>query len=146
MAELPPPLLPISSPSSPNETLTETSTETSDFYTIDYECDFKKFLSVALSMRIFPKHPLPDYHDEFSRLKTVIIPQIKKYLDKKVVAKVHLAIFASFFKLNEESGEILETKSFHLDTKSRLFFQDSPYYEKLDEIFRQLSQRIEQKL
>ena len=141
MADLPPPLLP-----SPSTAAATDENETSDSYTIDYECDFKKFLSVALSMRIFPKNPLPDYHDEFSRLKTVIVPQIKKYLEKKVVAKVHVAIFANFFKLNEESGEILETKSFHLDTKSRLFYQDSPYYEKLDEIFRQLSQRIEQKL
>ena len=139
--DLPPPLPPLPEPSpSPPPT-------TNSGYEVDYQVDFTKFLSVAKSMRLFPENPLPNYNDEFDKLKNAIIPQIREYLNEKQVAKVHIAIYASFFKLNSDNPEqLIESKSFHLDTKSRIFYQDSPILPKLDELFSQLSQRIEQKL
>ena len=140
LPELPPPLPPLSPP--PSSPLSSPPTS----YEIDYEQDFKKFLNVAKSMRLNPKTPLHDYHAEFDRLKSFITPEIRNYLTEKKAAKVHLAIYANFFKMKKDSDEILETKAFHLDTKSRLFFEDEPIQPKLDGIFHELSKRIEQKL
>ena len=111
--DLPPPLPPLPEPSpSPPPT-------TNSGYEVDYQVDFTKFLSVAKSMRLFPENPLPNYNDEFDKLKNAIIPQIREYLNEKQIAKVHIAIYASFFKLNSDNPEqLIESKSFHLDTKS----------------------------
>ena len=139
--DLPPPLTPLPSPPDSPEIVPYYND-----YTVDYDYDFTKFLSVAKSMRIFPKNSLHNYHEEFMKLKKFIEPQIKAYVIENSAAKVHMAICANFFKMSENSDQILETKAFHLDTKSRLFFPDTPIAENLDEIFASLSQRIEQKL
>ena len=149
MGDLPPPLLSPGDGLSPLSTPTQSPSESNEnLYTIDYEIDFTKFLNVAKSMRLFPKDPLHEYQTEFQRLKAAIRPKLHEYLSEKKVAKLHLAIFANFYKIdkNNPDNDILETKSFHLDTKSRLFFEDESAQPKLDEIFQELARRIEEKL
>ena len=117
--------------------------ENTDF-SINYDIDFtKKFLDVAKAYRVTPTKADPSYIKEFNKLKKFVLPLLEQYLEDELSMKLHICIFANFFKNNTDP---LETREMHLDTRSRIVLQSEEVMEKLNEIFDELSQRIETKL
>ena len=121
--------------------------EENENYLTDFNVDFtKKFLNVAHSCRVFPRQPLADYKKEFARYTQFLIPKVHEYLQLKKCMKIHICVYANFHKVIKGTQEIIEEKSFHLDSKSKIVLISDNIEEILDSIFNQLCERIHVKL
>lgn len=113
-------------------------------FNVDFSIDFsKKFLNVAHSYRVSPTYPDPSYVSEFRKLTMFLQPKIEKYLEDHLSIKLHLCIYAEFYKNNSNP---VEYREMHIDTKSRPILQSDSVSNILNGIFDEFTKRIHVKL